>query len=279
MTVARMPMARQPRDNARVGAAHPLPRPYVAAGMRSALMAPDPLYKQVRTDLVNRLCAGEWKPGEALPSERKLADHYGVGIATIRAAIGELTAMKVLARRQGKGTYVCREEERRSVYQFFHIVRDDGIKALPVSDLVWIKSGRAAPDIAHALELPRSPGGLAIHRLRNVLTVNGVRVAVSDIAAPVAMFPGLTQQRIRTGGATLYAVYQNLYGINIVRTDEKLRAVVCDADTARILGLRAGEPVLEVQRTAYTFNDVPVEVRVSRVRTRDYHYALSRGGA
>src|SRR5579862_3298371 len=209
MTVARMPMARQPRDNARVGAAHPLPRPHVAAGMRSALMAPDPLYKQVRSDLVNRLCAGEWKPGEALPSERKLADHYGVGIATIRAAIGELTAMKVLARRQGKGTYVCREEERRSVYQFFHIVRDDGIKALPVSDLVWIKSGLAAPDIAHALELPRSPGGLAIHRLRNVLTVNGVRVAVSDIAAPVAMFPGLTQQRIRTGGATLYAVYQN----------------------------------------------------------------------
>ncbi|HJU24735.1 MAG TPA: GntR family transcriptional regulator [Casimicrobiaceae bacterium] len=248
-------------------------------GMHNPLMASDPLYKQVRSDLVNRLSASEWKPGEALPSERKLADHYGVGIATIRAAIGELTAMKVLARRQGKGTYVCREEERRSVYQFFHVVRDDGVKVLPVSELVWIKSGRADPDVAHALELPRTAGGLAIHRLRNVLTVNDVRIVVSDIAVSVAMFPGLTQQRVRTGGATIYAVYQSLYGINIVRTDEKLRASACDGDTARILRLRAGEPVLEVHRTAYTFNDVPVEVRVSRVRTRDYHYALSRGGA
>lgn len=272
-------MARQPRENAKAGASHPLPGLHPAPGMRSALMAPDPLYKQVRNDLVNRLSAGEWKPGEAIPSERKLADHYGVGIATIRAAIGELTAMKVLARRQGKGTYVCREEERRSVYQFFHIIRDDGVKTLPVSELVLIKSGRADPDIAQALELPRGPGSLAIHRLRNVLTVAGIRVVVSDIAVPVAMFPGLTQQRIRTGGATIYAVYQSLYGINIVRTDEKLRAVACDGDTARILRLRAGEPVLEVRRTAYTFNDVPVEVRVSRVRTRDYHYALSRGAA
>src|SRR5690349_8982230 len=77
-------------------------RPLVAGGA-------DPLYKQVRASLVDSLCRGEWKPGDALPNERSLAERYGVGVATIRAAIGELAAMHVLVRRQGKGTFVCRE--------------------------------------------------------------------------------------------------------------------------------------------------------------------------
>jgi GntR family transcriptional regulator len=238
----------------------------------------DPLYKQVRASLVDQLMAGEWKPGQALPSERQLADRYGVAVATIRAAVDELVAMNALARRQGKGTYVCREDERRSIYQFFHVVRNDGVRTLPVSELVWIRKRRASAPVADALRLPRDASGPDVYELRNVLKVNGTPVVVSDISIPVAMFPGLTAERIRAGGPTLYAVYQGRYGINILHTDEQLRAARCDAAIARLLRVRAGEPVLEVDRIAFTFNDAPVEVRRSVVQTRDYHYALSRRG-
>jgi GntR family transcriptional regulator len=238
-----------------------------------------PLYKQVRMALVQSLSSGEWKAGDVLPNERSLADRYGVGISTVRFAIGELVAMKVLTRRQGKGTYVCREEERRNVYQFFHLVRDDGVRHLPVSELLAFRRARADADTAEALALPRTSSGQAIYRLRNLLTVDRVPVVVSDIAIAAAMFPGLTESRIRNGGPTIYAVYQSVYGIHIVRTDEQLRAAHCDATGARHLGLARGEPVLEVRRVAYTFNDVPVEVRRSVVRTNHHHYALSRGGS
>jgi len=186
--------------------------------------------------------------------------------------------MKVLVRRQGKGTYVCREDERRNVYQYFHLVRDDGVRELPISTLLYIKRARSDVATAEALGLPRSAASQWIYRLRNLLTVEGLPVVVSDIAVPAKLFPELTEERIRAGGRTLYAVYQSLYGINIVRTDEEIRAVRCDPASARLLQLRAGEPVLQVRRLAQTFRQVPVEVRTSIMRTTDYHFALSQGG-
>jgi GntR family transcriptional regulator len=277
ITLIRAQMLSQPPKDMSAGAA-PSERAGPSAGLpRGALLAPDPLYKQVRNALVDSLARGEWKPGEMIPTERRLAERYGVGIATIRAAITELAAAKIVARRQGKGTFVCLQDERRSIYQFFHVVRNDGVKELPVSELLSLKRARADAEAAHALNLPRKPSALEVFKLRNVLKVGGRRVVVSDIVIPAALFPGLTEDLIRTGGVTLYAVYQTHFGINIIRTSEQLRAVRADATTARILSLVEGDPVLEVRRTAYTFNDVPVEVRRSRVETDHYYYSLDQG--
>ena len=263
-----------PRDIAR-GATAAQP-----AGGRppSALTSTDPLYKQVRTALVESLASGEWRAGEALPNERALAQRFGVGISTVRAAIGELVALNVLVRRQGKGTFVCREEERRNVYQFFHVVRDDHVRELPVSELLDFRRERADVSAAEALRLPRQRAGQAVYRLHNLLKVAGVPVVVSEITIPVHVFPGLTASRIRNGGPTLYAVYQSLYDVHIVHTDEELRARRCDERSARLLNLHRGDPVLEIRRVARTFHDAPVELRHSVVRTSDYHYALSQGG-
>jgi GntR family transcriptional regulator len=156
-------------------------------------------------------------------------------------------------------------------------VRNDGVKQLPVSDLVEFRKSRADAQTAHELGLPPRPEAQQVYRLKSVLTVAAVPVVVSDIVIPVAMFPGLTEARVRTGGVTLYAVYQSHYGVNIVRTTEQLRAIKADPATAKALRVRAGEPVLEVRRTAYTFNDVPVEVRRSRVQTDAYHYLIDQG--
>jgi GntR family transcriptional regulator len=252
-----------------------------ATGIRAprapALLGPEPLYKQVKSQILARLAAGEWKPGQLLPSEPRLAERYGVGIATVRAAIGELVAGRVLARRQGKGTFVCLHEDRRSIHQFFHVVRNDGVKALPVSELLSLRKARAEPAVADQLALPRGARGARVYKLRNVLRASGVPVVVSDIVIPARMFPGLNERIVREAGETLYAVYQMRFGVSIIRAVEELRAVAADASSAKILGLTPGSPALEVRRIAYTFNDVPVEVRRSLVETDHYHYLLEQG--
>lgn len=245
-----------------------------------ALLRSEPLYKQVKKNIIRSLTDGEWKPGEMIPSEAKLAERYGVGISTVRMAIGELAAARVLARKQGKGTFVSPHNEQRSIYQFFHVVRNDGVKQLPVSELVSLKKGRAENGVADTLRLPRSTAKADVYKIRNILRVAGEKVVVSDVVIPCALFPGLNEEILRSGGSTLYAVYQSRYGINIVRTKEELRAVKADAETARIFSIAEGDPVLEVTRVAYTFNDVPVEVRHSRVVTNDFHYLIGhQGGA
>lgn len=273
MTIATEAMALT--NAARTVDAGPQPR----ETLRGAMLAPDPLYKQVKNEIIRSLAQGEWKPGDMIPSEPKLAARYGVGIATVRAAIGELVAAKVVARKQGKGTFVSLHDERRSIYQFFHVVRNDGAKELPVSDLVSVRKARADDDISDALQLPRRPRSPVVFRLKNILRVSGIPVVVSDIVIPAALFPGLNEKILRRGGETLYAVYQTHFGINIIRTVEQLRAVKADAYAARVLGLPPGDPVLEVCRVAYTFNDVPVEARRSRVETKNFYYLLDQGGA
>jgi GntR family transcriptional regulator len=246
--------------------------------MHVTLLGSGPLYKQVKQKIVHSLAEGEWKSGDMLPSEQKLAERYGVAVSTVRAAIGLLVAAKVLARKQGKGTFVPLHDERRSIYQFFHVVRNDGVKELPISELLLFKKGKADDDVADLLRLPRKAGIADVFKLRNCLRVSGVPVVVADITLPCSLFPGLDEKTIREGGKTLYAVYQSRFGINITRCVEHLRAIKADATTAGILSLPAGEPVLEVQRLAYTFNDVPVETRRSRVNTRDYYYLFDQGG-
>jgi len=175
-----------------------------AAGARrtshSALHVREPLHEQVRDHLVRSLASGEWKPGEVLPNESRLADRFGVSISTVRAAIGRLVEAKVLARKQGKGTFVSLHAERRSIYQFFHVVRDDGLKQLPISEVLSLRRGQPDAESADLLRLPRKARLAEVFKIRNVLKVEGVPVVMSDIVVPCAMLPGLNA-RVLPGAA------------------------------------------------------------------------------
>lgn len=243
-----------------------------------ALHAPEPLYRQVKDRLVEGLRGGEWRPGDMLPSEPELAARFGVSISTVRAAIAQLVAANVLARRQGKGTYVSRHEERRDVHQFFHVVRDDGVRELPRSELLAFSAGRADDETADLLRLPRLRRPREVFRIRNLLRVGPDPVVLSDITIPSERLPGASAARLRRGGDTLYAAYQSLFGLDIVRTVEEIRAGRADALAARLLRMRAGEPLLDIRRVAFTFDDVPVEVRRIRVDTRHHYYHSMQGG-
>ncbi len=245
----------------------------------SALHVREPLHEQVRDHLVRSLASGEWQPGDVLPNESKLADRFGVSVSTIRAAIGRLVEAKVLARKQGKGTFVSLHAERRSIYQFFHLVRNDGLKQLPVSEVLSLRRGQPDAEAADLLRLPRKARLAEVFKISNVLKVEGVPVVMSDIVVPCAMLPGLNAKVLAEEGPTLYSVFQTRFRLNIVRTAEQLRAGRADAAAARVFGLTTDDPVLHILRVAYTFNDVPCEVRRSRVDTRSHFYLQDPSGA
>ncbi|RZJ06565.1 MAG: GntR family transcriptional regulator, partial [Rubrivivax sp.] len=49
--------------------------------------SPTPLYAQIRQLIVAALAAGEWKPGDAVPSEAALATRFGASSGTVRRAL------------------------------------------------------------------------------------------------------------------------------------------------------------------------------------------------
>ncbi len=66
-----------------------------------------PLYREVKRLLTQSLIEGEWPAGTALPSETRLAKRYSVSIGTLRKAIDELVAERIVTRHQGRGTFVA----------------------------------------------------------------------------------------------------------------------------------------------------------------------------
>jgi GntR family transcriptional regulator len=247
-----------------------------ARRLLGALAASDrPLYEEVRGRLIEGISQGAWQPGEALPSEGELARAFGVAVGTLRKAVDTLVAEQVLVRRQGKGTFVTIHDGRRLMFHFFHIVERGGGKAYPEVRLIDFRRERAMPEEAAALGIAPSE---KLIRVRNLLSLGGRPAILDDIAIPAQLFPGLTEKIFRARDNTIYHLYQSRYGINVLRTDERLRAVLASREVAPLLQVAPGAPLLEIRRVALTIRDRPVELRLSRVDTarHDYHNTLGK---
>ena len=127
-----------------------------------------PLYQQIKGLLTQRLETGEWRPGQAIPSEQDLAAQFSVSQGTVRKAIDELAGDNLVVRRQGKGTFVATHTETKSsMFRFLRMRRNDGQNEYPASDLIDVKRSRANADIGRSLDLK---AGDAILILRRVLS-------------------------------------------------------------------------------------------------------------
>ena len=226
-----------------------------------------PLYRQVRALLTDRMIEGVWRPGQSLPSEMQLAAELGVSQGTVRKALDELVAQNLLVRRQGRGTFVNEHSQQRSLFHFFKLVSDRGEHRLPASRLLKVEAARAAPDEATALALRRDSRVIRITRVRSL----GGRPSIFErISVPAAQFPGLGRDGPLPN--TLYALYADRYGVVVAEAREQLRAVAASATVARLLGLAAGAPLLEIRRVAVALDGRAVELRVSLCETGDCRY-------
>jgi GntR family transcriptional regulator len=229
-----------------------------------------PLYRQIRDRLVHCLQAGEWRPGEAIPSEIDLAARYGVSQGTVRKAIDALSAENLLVRRQGRGTFVASHQETRAQIRFLRLRPDDGGEPRqPSSRFLECRRLRAPLEIARALEMKAGDTAVTIRRL---LEFDTVPIVLEEIWLPGQTFRGLTAERLTAYSGPLYALLETEFGTRMIRASERLRAVAAGETEARALGVAVGEPLLLVDRVSSTYGDKPVEVRRGWYRTDHHHY-------
>lgn len=240
-----------------------------AMASESTTTTVQPQYRRVRIGLTRQLAAGDWKPGEPIPSEAQLARQFSVSIGTIRKAVDELVAGSILVRQQGRGTFVASHTDDHTLFYFFHIARKDGAKELPVHELLVFRKDKAEADEALRLGIGR---GTPTLRMRNALKLGGRPVILDDIVVPAALFRGLNETIYRARDSTIYALYQARYRINVIRISERLSAAVPPAAVSSVLGLAPQLPALVIRRVAYTYNDTPVEYRTSWLDSREHEY-------
>ncbi|WP_298923558.1 GntR family transcriptional regulator [uncultured Ramlibacter sp.] len=243
-----------------------------SAAMDAATPAFSPLYQQIKGLILQSLQGGEWKPGESIPSEMDLAARFRVSQGTVRKAIDELAAENLLVRRQGKGTFVATHSEQHVQYRFLKLVPDigdQGSEGPAERSVLECKRLRASADVARALAL-RS--GDAVVQVRRTLAFGGMPTILEDLWLPGNAFKGLTSEQMAGYHGPTYAMFEVEFGVRMVRAEEKIRAVAADAAQATLLQVAQGTPLLSVERVAYTYNDVPMELRRGLYRTDTHHY-------
>ena len=228
-----------------------------------------PLYQQIKALITRSLQGGEWRPGEAIPSEVELAARYRVSQGTVRKAIDELAAENLLVRRQGKGTFVATHAEERVQYRFLRLTPDEPAVAPFERRVIDCRRLRAPAEVARALELKSGDTALQIRRL---LSAKGVPVVLDDIWLNGQLFKGLTAERLGEYRGPMYALFETEFGVRMIRADEKLRAVAADESSAALLSVRPGYPLLSVERLSLTYGDRPVEFRRGLYNTATHYY-------
>jgi GntR family transcriptional regulator len=221
-----------------------------AVGASSLTPAFSPLYQQIKGLILQSLQSGEWKPGEAIPSEMDLAARFRVSQGTVRKAIDELAAENLVVRRQGKGTFVATHAEQHVQYRFLKLQPDNGdtqSEGPAERTIIDCKRLRASADVARALSL-RS--GDPVLQVRRVLAYAGVPTILEELWLPGAPFKGLTAERLSNYSGPMYALFETEFGVRMVRADENIRAVNPDAEQAKLLHVDINVPLLSVERVA-----------------------------
>lgn len=228
-----------------------------------------PLYQTALQTITDRIVSGELAPGAMLPSEKELGAQLGMSQGTMRKALSMLEDKGILQRRQGLGTFVATTTPESDLFQFFKLRDKAGAQVVPtlLQETIRRRASRAPERSRFGADCER------VFELRRIRAVDDMPIVRETIVLPMALYPGLQERGDLPN--TLYALFQQAYGIRVVQADEQLKAVLAEKDDAQALGVATGSPLLEVNRSAIDMADRIVEMRSSRYVTDKLHYEVS----
>lgn len=242
--------------------------------MRTMEAAPDPRlprYEQIREHLRQRIFAGEWEPGSALPAETELAKQYEVALGTMRKAIELMAEDGLIERLHGKGTFVRGELQQASMFRFFRFRRDadDAAPVVPRTVIHELRETTLDNRVAERLALGRARRGIFILRWRELPDGPGL---LERIWLPYQPFRELLKLRRDEVPDLLYPFYRSRCGVVIARASETIRFATLRREEAALMGLSRGAPVAVIERTAFSLTGEPVEFRITQGDAEHFHY-------
>ena len=206
-----------------------------------------PAYLQLRQSIMEAIQANALRPGEALPSERKLADTLGLSRMTVRRAFDELIAEGVLERRPGSGTFIKPRRVEQMVDRvlgFTDEVQNLGMK--PLSVVLDVEYEVSDAEVSHHLGLDGDAKMFKLARLR--LTEQG------PLAVQIAFLPpdyaDLSLETLNRTGS-LYATLQQQFDVYPSRAKQRITARLPSEREVTLLQLGMGAPVLAMERLTF----------------------------
>lgn len=223
---------------------------------------PVPKYFQLREILLD-LIGTELAPEAPIPSERELADRYGLSRMTVRQAINGLVSEGRLFKVRGRGTFVAKPKMDLQVRLASYT--DDMARRgmVPASRVLTFERVKATGHLARELEVEPGEPVVLLERLR---FADGIPMALERTHLPEVRVPGLLDG---DPPQSLYQVLAQQYGLTPTWGEQMIEAGTADREQAALLKITSPAVVLRMTRRSYA-NDVLVEYADSLYRADRY---------
>lgn len=227
---------------------------------------PNPIYYKLQVHLQDKIESGEWKPGDLVPPERKIAADYGVSVGTVRKAVLNLVAEGLLRRSQGRGTMVTGTATIRDNLFYYRFLADfpnkDAVLKIEVLDISVL------PPVARINRLLETHPGDDLYLLRRRFSCQGKPIIYSVSYLPRSLLEGLDRlPRRNFENLPFYLAVEDKFGIPTVSNQELLGSAAASREVAEVLSVATGQPLLTIDMLAMTHKKRPYEYRVSYCRT------------
>lgn len=245
---------------------------------------PLPYYAQLAELFREAIRKGDWAPGRPLPSEQAIGEFFGISRTAVRQGLAELVAEGLVRKEKGRGSFVRGPRPAELVVQelrgFFDEMTDKG--KVVGTEVLQLDTTIATADEAALLKIPTGSKVVELERLRHV---DGEPICVVRTLLPSPRFAGLAGQELEE--ASLYEILRTTFGVEPRSGSRTVEAVSADRRTARLLGVRAGSPLLRltavnVDQTGEPFEHFTALYRSDRTSFHieiGPHLTLSKGSS
>ena len=223
-----------------------------------------PYYIQLMDILKEKVQHAEWAPGDQIPGEQDLCEHYQVSRTVVRQALRELEYEGVISRQKGKGTFISLPKISEGLVQkltgFYQDMVERGLR--PGTKVLHQNVIPSNDKIARFLNIKTGEKLIDIQRLR---FINEEPIQVVTTYIPYEICPALAS--IDLTNCSLYEYLEKECEIFITKGRRYIEAVLANDFEAEILGIERGAPLLMLDSISYSEDGIPIE----------YYHALHRG--
>lgn len=230
--------------------------------------SPSPLYYQLMELITDVIENGQYGPEYQLPSERELAEKFGISRMTVRQATVALVNNGTLVRKRGKGTFVSPPKVEQGLLSLTSFTEDMENRGMtPSTRILSMKNVLPSENTARALDINVVDKIILLERLR---MANGLPMAYERCHLSYQLFPGLTETDIKD--RSLYGILREDFGITLTRARQTVEATLATAKEADLLHVKKGGPLLLFERVTLDSNDRVVEFVKSVYRADRYKF-------
>jgi GntR family transcriptional regulator len=230
--------------------------------------SPVPLYKQIEDYIRDLINSGDYDKGKLLPKEENLAKRLGVSRNTVRQGMYKLVMEGLLIRKKGVGTVVAPQTITTHLDEWHSFTQEMSKQGVSLKNYsVKVTRESADKTLAEAFQIERGTKLVKLERLRG------------NDEIPFVYFISWFHPRVGLTGEEdfnqpLYQILEENLSVFPSRSNEELKAVPADRETAEYLNVSEAEPVLYRKRLVYDAGDRVIEYNVGFYRGDKFTYSI-----